>query len=434
MAIMARHMASSALVLASLHASAEPAVTGTEQGTWSLLSRNFFLHNDFRHAPGAPQGYQREWAQGFIATLESGFTPGTVGLGIDAHGFLGIKLDGGRGHAGTGLLPHDSGGDNADDYADAGAAVKLRVGQSLLSYGEMTVQTPVLDTGDKRLQPEYATGVLLDSQEREGLRLQAGRFTRFKRQNGSSGHDDFAGYGATTEGAALGFAGATFAPGNGLGTAVYLAQLDDTWRQGYLNLNLAQGPWSLDGNLYKTLDQGRARAGAIDTLAYSLQARYAFSGQALSVAYQHIHGDTPFDFIGGDSIYLANSIKYADFNGPHERSWQLRYDLDLAAFAIPGLTFMARYVSGRNIDGSHAPAGGAYNPWDRSSDSYQPLQGKGGRHWERDLDLRYTFSAGVAKDLSLSVSHVSHRGNRAQGGDDIDRLYLVVEYPLNGWF
>ncbi|WP_238576432.1 OprD family outer membrane porin, partial [Pseudomonas aeruginosa] len=148
-------------------------------------------------------------------------------------------------------------------------------------------------------------------------------------------------------------------------------------------------------------------------------------------AYQRVHGDTPFDFVGGDSIYLANSIKYADFNGPGERSWQARYDLDLAPFGLPGLSFMARYVSGRAIDGSHAPAGGAYNPLGADG-RYRTLQGSGGKHWERDLDLRYLFASGPLKDLSLNVSHLSHRANAAQAGDDIDRLYLIVEYPLKG--
>ncbi|WP_342625932.1 OprD family outer membrane porin, partial [Pseudomonas aeruginosa] len=25
---------------------------------------------------------------------------------------------------------------------------------------------------------------------------------------------------------------------------------------------------------------------------------------------------------GGDSIFLANSVQYSDFNGPGEKSWQ----------------------------------------------------------------------------------------------------------------
>ncbi|WP_139291124.1 OprD family outer membrane porin, partial [Bacillus cereus group sp. Bce001] len=74
---------------------------------------------------------------------------------------------------------------------------------------------------------------------------------------------------------------------------------------------------------------------------------------------------------------------------------------------------------------------GAYNPLGADG-RYRPLQGSGGKHWERDLDLRYLFASGPLKDLSLNVSHLSHRANAAQAGDDIDRLYLIVEYPLKG--
>ena len=153
--------------------------------------------------------------------------------------------------------------------------------------------------------------------------------------------------------------------------------------------------------------------------------------QAFTLAYQKINGDTPFDFVGGDSIYLANSIKYADFNGAHERSWQARYDLDLTTFGIPGLKFMTRYVTGSQIDGTHAPKGGAYNPFDESVGEYAPQQGDGGRHWERDIDLHYIVQSGAAKGLSVQLSHVSHRANTAQAGDDIDRVYVVIQYPLN---
>ncbi|WNQ07996.1 OprD family outer membrane porin, partial [Pseudomonas aeruginosa] len=39
---------------------------------------------------------------------------------------------------------------------------------------------------------------------------------------------------------------------------------------------------------------------------------------------------------GGDSIFLANSVQYSDFNGPGEKSWQARYDLNLASYGVPG--------------------------------------------------------------------------------------------------
>ncbi len=81
---------------------------------------------------------------------------------------------------------------------------------------------------------------------------------------------------------------------------------------------------------------------------------------------------------------------------------------------------MTGYVSGDHIDGTHAPVGGAY----------QLQQGDGGKHWERDIDMKYIVQSGAAKDLSVQLSHVSHRANEAQAGDDIDRIYLVIQYPL----
>ncbi|UUT22334.1 MULTISPECIES: OprD family porin [Pseudomonas] len=401
-----------------------------EGANLEVLSRNFYLNNDYRSPTPAGKSYKQEWAQGFIASFESGFTPGTIGVGVDAHGFLGLKLDGGKGHSGTGLLPLDHDGRSEDRYSSAGGALKFKASRTTLALGEMTVATPVFDTADKRLQPEYASGLLLSSRELEGLDLQAGHFNAFKNQDASTAKGDFSGYGATTRHASIDFIGADLFAGQALGGALYASELSDTWRQYYANLHASLGQLFLDGNLYRTRDQGQAAAGAIDTTAYSLSGKYRIDAQAFTLAYQKIHGDTPFDFVGGDSIYLANSIKYADFNGPGERSWQARYDLDLGALGIPGLSFMARYVSGRGIDGSHAPQGGAYNPFDSASGTYSPQQGRGGRHWERDLDLHYIVQSGPAKDLSLQLSHVSHRANAAQAGDDIDRLYIVIQYPL----
>ncbi|MEK1913129.1 MAG: OprD family porin [Pseudomonas chlororaphis] len=401
-----------------------------EGASLEVLSRNFYLNNDYRSPSPAGKSYKQEWAQGFIASFASGFTPGTVGVGVDAHGFLGLKLDGGKGHSGTGLLPLDHDGRSEDSYSSAGGALKFKASRTTLALGEMTVATPVFDTADKRLQPEYASGLLLSSREFEGVELQAGHFNAFKNQDASTAKGDFSGYGATTRHASIDFIGADLFAGQALGGALYASELSDTWRQYYANLHASLGQLFLDGNLYRTRDQGQAAAGAIDTTAYSLSGKYRIDAQAFTLAYQKIHGDTPFDFVGGDSIYLANSIKYADFNGPGERSWQARYDLDLGALGIPGLSFMARYVSGRGIDGSHAPQGGAYNPFDSASDTYSPQQGRGGRHWERDLDLHYIVQSGPAKDLSLQLSHVSHRANAAQAGDDIDRLYIVIQYPL----
>ena len=401
-----------------------------EDAKAEVLSRNFYLSNDYRSPSPAGKNYKQEWAQGFIGTFASGFTEGTVGFGLDAHAFYGLKLDGGKGHSGTGLLPVDSDGRSESDYSSAGGALKLKTSKTTLAFGEMTVETPVFDTSDKRLQPEYATGFLLDSHEFDNARLVAGRFTAFKNQDSSSGRGDFQGYGASTQGESISFVGTDLFSDSPVGGALYASDLSDTWRQYYANLHFKQSGLLLDANVYHTRDTGQALAGDIDNTAFSLSGKYTFGAHAVMLGWQRINGDTPFDFVGGDSIYLANSIKYADFNGAHERSWQARYDLDLGAFGIPGLNFMTRYVAGSHIDGTHAPKGGAYNPFDADSGQFQPQQGDGGKHWERDIDLRYIVQSGAAKDLSLQLSHVSHRANSAQAGDDIDRIYVVIQYPL----
>ncbi len=89
----------------------------------SLELRNFYFNRDFRQS-GARDNAD-EWAQGFLLRLESGFSEGTVGFGVDAIGLLGFKLDSGGDSGGTGLLPADgSAGGSQDDYAKLGLTAK----------------------------------------------------------------------------------------------------------------------------------------------------------------------------------------------------------------------------------------------------------------------------------------------------------------------
>ena len=93
----------------------------------SLELRNFYMNRDFRQdndpalptvtgkAPAESRSKSEEWAQGFLLRYESGFTEGTVGVGVDAIGTLGVKLDSGRGESGTGLLQVDRDTGEAQD-------------------------------------------------------------------------------------------------------------------------------------------------------------------------------------------------------------------------------------------------------------------------------------------------------------------------------
>ena len=53
----------------------------------TLTLRNYYLDRDYKD-DGA-KTTAREWAQGFIMNVESGFTPGTVGFGLDTRGLMG---------------------------------------------------------------------------------------------------------------------------------------------------------------------------------------------------------------------------------------------------------------------------------------------------------------------------------------------------------
>jgi hypothetical protein len=76
-----------------------------EDSKATLTSRNYYFDRDYKG--DSAQSATREWAQGFILRFTSGYTPGTVGFGLDAQGLLGLKLDSSPDRTGTGLLPYD---------------------------------------------------------------------------------------------------------------------------------------------------------------------------------------------------------------------------------------------------------------------------------------------------------------------------------------
>src|SRR5690606_23515079 len=124
-----------------------------EDSKASLELRNFYMNRDFR-SEGAAQSKAEEWAQGFLLKYESGFTEGTVGVGVDAYGFTGFKLDSGRGTSGTGLLPRGDSGKAPSSYGELGAAAKFRISETTLRAGTLMPKLPVVSAGDSRLLPQ----------------------------------------------------------------------------------------------------------------------------------------------------------------------------------------------------------------------------------------------------------------------------------------
>ncbi len=122
-----------------------------------------------------------------------------------------------------------------------------------------------------------------------------------------------------------------------------------------------------------------------------------------------------------DSIFLDNSIQYSDFNSPKEQSLQLRYDLNMQSFGIPGLSFMTRYAKGWDADYSNANS-----VYMRRGADGAPLQDQ--KRWERDIEAKYIIQAGSLKDMSFRVRQATTRATAFES--DLDEIRLIVEYPL----
>ncbi|MBO3274999.1 OprD family outer membrane porin [Pseudomonas schmalbachii] len=408
-----------------------------EDSSLKLLARNMAQQDD-RHEPGVRDS--KEWGQGLMGFFESGFTRGQVGFGVDAQAFQAIKLDGGGGTAGTGILPISEPDKNGYDYgkapgdfSSAGAAVKMRLFDTLVKYGDQLLDNPVIG-GDQRILPQTFRGISVTNEAIDGLSLDAGRvsFNRPYNQSGKRRLDT--NYGEMPDGEQsryLSWGGVNYAPAEGLTTSLYAGNLRDVWRQYYaaVDYQLALGEeTSLASGVhyYNTRDRGDALLGEIGTNAYSASLGLTHARHTLTLVYQRVNGDTPFDYInGGGSIYLANSQQYSDFAGPHERSWKLQYDYDLSDY-LDGLTAMASYSRGK-LDMTRADADSpGYADW------YNP-DGKDASHWERDIALNYSVPSGTFKDLSVALEWAAHRTANGYSAvdDSVDEYRLTLEYPYD---
>lgn len=417
---------------------------GVEDSSWTLLNRSVYDHREYRHGgrnggarnafkPRAERnGYAEEWAYGLMGSFQSGFTRGTIGVGVDAHLYYGRKLDSGGGRAGRArLLGIDNEGHVKDDMGRGGAALKLRASSTTLSYGEQRVKTPVFGSSDSRLLPETASGFFLRSREFEDLTLVAGHFTESTDRNATSHDRGFVvNYSDGRQGDSFDLVGLQYDGIPGLSASLYGSRYEDSWTQHYLGASYRHElgearSLAFNFDLYRTTDSGEALSGRIDNTTWSLVSRYASGPHGFSLGYQQVDGDTPFDYVTRGAIWLGNAAQLSDFNAPNERSWQLRYDLSLAAFGLPGLSLSAAYLRGAGIDGSRVDPHGGY--------AYLGY-GRGGKHWERDLEARYVVQGGAARGLAFSLRHNLHRGNEAQAELDIEQIRLALEYPLDGVF
>lgn len=396
-----------------------------EDSSAKVEARTVYFNRDFRdgHSSSSQGASKREeTAQGFILNVQSGYTQGPVGFGVDALGMVGFKLDSSPADSNSGLLPssgHDPRG-SADQYAKLGLAGKVKVSDTVLRYGSMMPDMPLLKYNDGRLLPTMFHGAMLTSEEVRDLKFTLARLNQYTARDSTDRQDirvhcKNKRYACNIEADHFDLAGLDYRFNDRLSGQYQVSRLENIYRQQFLGLvasqPLAVGSLSADLRLIKSDDIGNARAGEIDHRAFSGMLGYNLGGHKISAGWQRMYGQSAMPYLDGSNPYLVNYAQVNDFAAAQERSWQLRYDYDFKALGVPGLTFFTRYINGDHIK--------------------VPGSSAEGKEWERDTELKYQVQSGTFKDVSVRLRNSTYRSNYEKWARDMDETRVIVSYNFS---
>ncbi len=393
-----------------------------EDSHLDLFFRNGYISRDYKHG----RQDKAEWGQAATATFTSGFTQGTVGVGVDAFGLYAVRLDGGKGRSGAAGIDFFKQGDSG---SRGGRSVQGRRG------GEVPASpTPCSSTATRcpacrcsatttracsrkaTAAPDHLQGDRGPGAERRSLHRGIPQERRRARQRrGLKSINVFGGKYAFTD---------------HFNASLYASDVEDVLKKQYINLNYtiplqADQSLNFDFNGYRTkLDGDFADQnfnGNRDNKIWSLAASYTIDAHTFMIAHQRNTGDTGYNYgwyqnaggigDGGTTIWLANSY-WSDFNAEDERSWQVSYALDFAKYGVPGLTYRVAYVRGDNI---------------------KTAETSNGKEREIFNQVQYVVQSGPAKDLTLRLrSSFLRVSNDARSyNDDGNEIRAFVEYPFS---
>lgn len=374
------------------------------QGNLSL--RNYTFNDDYRDGGND----RREWAQGFVLNLQSGYTEGAVGFGLDALGLAGLKLDSSPTHAGTGLLPVHDDGHAADGFSSLGVTAKMRIGDAVVKTGNLLPKIPVLVQNDGRLLPQTFRGTQVEYTGIRNLYLHSGHLDKFKQRNSTDSVDIYPQGYTGDKGTDFDFAGATYTFTPNLSGTWYYGEMREFYRQQFFGLvhKLPVGSGSLTTDLryFISGDAGEARNGPVDADMFSGLFTYKSGAQAIGVGYQKVTGDTALPYTSVSTVYSFTNAGVGKFIQSGEQTWMLRYDYDFSA-VLPGLSFMTRYYKGENGN----------------------FKGLEAREWESDTHLRYVIQDSAFKGVGIELRKATYRSTYVSDRDNL-RLYLTYNIAL----
>lgn len=391
----------------------------------TLTLRNYYMDRDYKD-DGAKTA-AREWAQGFMMNVESGFTPGKLGFGLDARALVGVKLDSSPDRSGTELLPVSArDGRAADEYSRLGLTGKMRFSQTTIKTGDVSIFLPFAFASPSRLLPQTFRGTTLSSKELEGLTFNAGYIDRVNKRDSSnyqplaiaSPNRRFNGAATSSH---MAYAGGDYQLSQQLSLRAYHAEVDDLYTQNTLallhQLPLGDGTLTTDLRSFFSRDTGSAKAGEVDNQNLSALVGYKLGGHSVSLGYMHSSGDTATPYLSGTELMgLSELTMSSDFLNAKERTWQAIYDYDFTAVGIVGLRSRLRYVRGDNIELA------ALNADDRKEREFQ-------------MELGYVIQSGPLKNVSLLARKSIYRNDFPAGAAfrDENQTRFVVQYALPLW-
>ncbi|MBD9608461.1 hypothetical protein ACVK1X_004095 [Pseudomonas sp. PvR086] len=374
------------------------------------------------------------WVQTAMLNYSSGYTQGAVGFGLDASLFSAINLERGHGRVANGgdRVLVDSDGDALPTWSRLGVGdLRLRFSSTEIKAGRLLTDNPILRYKDNRALPSSFQGVGLFSNELDWLSLQAGSFERAIPRTGTGSEKLTTTFGNRAySGSRISYLGGMAKTPYGLDVSLYTSRFEDMWQQTYLGLTQLIGDrreiaLKTALNYYHTEDQGEQRLGYIDNDAFSLAFTASHRAHSLTLAWQQVFGDEYFDYVWESTgNYMANSL-YSDYNGPNEKSWQLRYDLDLASLGVPGLTTSLWHAKGWDIDGTHYSG-------DRNgrNTGYNVRGLDNAKHDENGLTVAYVVQSGALKNAVFRTIVYNHRATGGQIDGSYDEVRLVANLPM----
>lgn len=414
-----------------------------EDSKATISSRTMWFENDNRDG-GADQ---REAAEGLLFNFISGYTPGTVGFGLDVQGMYGLHLDGGKGRHpdSNSFFPSDSDGSAVADWARGGANAKAKFSKTELKIGTaLQPNLPILVANDARLLPQTFSGGTIQSKEIDGLTFNGGKLEH-QAARASSNYSGLSVNGATRDSNNFVFGGLDYKVTKDLTVQYYYANLEDFYKQHFLGLvhvlpigddqsfktDLRYFDSSSDGKNgqgasgYGFNNNGgyAKHAGEVDNKTWTAMFTYTLGGHALMLGHQRVNDDGGMVWLNqgsvrdgnnrpegeaGSSFYLFTDSMINQFARAGENTTFGQYSYDFARVGVPGLKAAFAYLHGTDIKATNGVGG----------DSSE---------WERDMRIDYVFQDGPLKGFGATLRRANYRGD-ATGIADQDQTRLIFNY------